>query len=191
MTEYRPDFEDLVGDDLAPDEHERLLRVHELLVEAGPPPELSPELIATPKPTTAKVISFPRRRRTVLMLAASLALAIFAVGWLGGEHQQTATVDRTLTLSGAGGASATLDVYSVDKAGNWPMKMSVKGLPELPQGKTYALWLTKNGKLESPCGTFAVGPGTTTVRLNAPYHLREYSGWVVVRSGTSAPLLTT
>ena len=191
MTDYRPDFETLVGDDLPPDEHERLLRVHELLLEAGPPPELSPELTATPKPPRAQIISFPRRRRTVLMLAASLALVIFAVGWLGGEHQKTGTVERTVTMNGAGGARASLDVYTVDKAGNWPMKMSVKGLPELPTGQTYALWLTKDGKLESPCGTFSVGPGTTTVRLNAPYHLKEYSGWVVVRTGTAEPLLTT
>jgi hypothetical protein len=191
MTDYRPDFETLVGDDLPPDEHERLLRVHELLLEAGPPPELSPELAATPKPQKAQIFSFPRRRRTVLMLAASLALAVFAVGWLGGEHQKTATVERTVRMNGAGGARASLDVYTMDKAGNWPMKMSVNGLPELPAGQTYALWLTKDGRLESPCGTFSVGPGTTTVRLNAPYHLKEYSGWVVVRTGTTAPLLTT
>ena len=40
MTERGPSFDDLVGDDLAPAERERLLRVHELLIQAGPPPEL-------------------------------------------------------------------------------------------------------------------------------------------------------
>jgi len=193
MTEQTPDFEDLVGSDLPPEEHERLLRVHELLVQAGPPPELSPDLTSAPKPPKASVVSFPRRRRTVLMLAASLALAVFAAGWFEGAHheQAGAAVERTLTMSGAGGARASLVVYVMDKAGNWPMKMTVKGLPELPAGQTYALWLTKHGRLDSPCGTFTVGPGTTTVRLNAPYQLREYSGWIVVRTGTTAPLLTT
>ena len=51
--------------------------------------------------------------------------------------------------------------------------------------------MTKKGELESPCGTFTVGKGTTTVRLNAPYHLKEYTGWVVVVSGTKKPLLRT
>lgn len=191
MTERRPDFETLVGSDLPPDEHERLRRVHELLVQAGPPPELSPELAQAPKAPSASVVSFPRRRRTVLMLAASLALALFATGWLGGSRHGTATVERTVAMSGADGAQASLEVYAGDKAGNWPMKMTIHGLPQLPRGQTYALWLTRNGRLDSPCGTFTVGPGTTTVRLNVPYRITEYSGWVVVRSGTTAPLLTT
>ena len=38
----RPDFDELVGTDLAPGERERLERVHELLVAAGPPP---PEVV--------------------------------------------------------------------------------------------------------------------------------------------------
>ena len=41
-----PDFDELVGgDDLPGPERERLQRVHELLVAAGPPPELPPELV--------------------------------------------------------------------------------------------------------------------------------------------------
>ena len=37
-----PDFDQLVGHEVGREERERLQRVHELLVEAGPPPELSP-----------------------------------------------------------------------------------------------------------------------------------------------------
>ena len=35
-----PNFDELIGPDLPPDERERLRRVHELLVAAGPPPEM-------------------------------------------------------------------------------------------------------------------------------------------------------
>ena len=39
-----PNFRDLVGEGLPPTEQERLERVHEMLIAAGPPPELPPEL---------------------------------------------------------------------------------------------------------------------------------------------------
>jgi hypothetical protein len=39
-----PDFHELVGNDLDPAERERLERVHEMLIAAGPPPELPQEL---------------------------------------------------------------------------------------------------------------------------------------------------
>ena len=40
----KPDFRDLVGEDLTPEERDRLEHVHELLIAAGPPPELPPAL---------------------------------------------------------------------------------------------------------------------------------------------------
>ena len=43
-----PDFFDLVGDEGTPEELERLRRAHDLLVAAGPPPELSPRLAEAP-----------------------------------------------------------------------------------------------------------------------------------------------
>ena len=41
------------------------------------------------------------------------------------------------------------------------------------------------------CGTFVVAGGTTEVPLNAPYHLKDYDGWVIVRTGAKTPLLST
>ena len=42
----RPTFDELAGgDDLSPEEAARLERVHDLLVAAGPPPELPPHLL--------------------------------------------------------------------------------------------------------------------------------------------------
>jgi hypothetical protein len=92
-------------------------------------------------------------------------------------------------MSGGGGATASINLFSRDEAGNWPMTLRVSGLAPLPEGQTYALWLTVNGKLADPCGTFTVAAGTTQVPLNAPYPLKDYDGWVVVRSGTQAPFL--
>ena len=43
-----PEFEELVGADVGQEERARLQRVHELLVLAGPPPELTPELETGP-----------------------------------------------------------------------------------------------------------------------------------------------
>ena len=192
MNDRPLDFDALVGDDLEPEEHARLLRVHEMLREAGPPPELTPHLSAPQAPPRATMITLPRRRRgAALLIAASFALAVFGAGWLGGAHRSAAHVARTITMTGPAGAHASLAVLRADNAGNWPMVMKISGLAALPAGQTYALWLTKHGKLEASCGTFTVGKGTTTVDLNAPYKLKEYDGWIVVRSGTATPLLTT
>jgi hypothetical protein len=57
-----PDFEELVGGDLEPRERERLLRVHEALVAAGPPPELTPDL-AAPSTRARRSRSCRRTRR--------------------------------------------------------------------------------------------------------------------------------
>src|SRR5262245_32475558 len=187
-----PDFEDLAGSDLDDAERARLRRVHDLLVAAGPPPELSPKLTSAPPEPKARVIPFPRHRwRTFSVTAAAVLLVTFFAGWAVGGHRSHEQIQRTVAMAGANGALASLDVLKSDGAGNWPMKMKVSGLPALPHGKTYDLWLTKDGQLESLCGTFVVKSGTTTVRMNAPFRLREYTGWVVVVSGTKTPVLRT
>jgi hypothetical protein len=187
-----PDFDELVGDDLGGDERERLLRVHRLLIEAGPPPELSPELASAPPAPKASVVPIRRHRwRTASVAAAAALLVAFGAGWLIGGRGSADNIQRTVAMSGPHGATASLEVLHADAAGNWPMRMEVSGLPQLPGGKTYALWLTKDGRLDSPCGNFVVGEGTTTVKLNAPYHLKEYTGWVVTRPGSTVPVLRT
>ena len=60
-----PDFRELVGEDLPRDEEERLRRVHELLVAAGPPPELPPHLQEPVEPEQERDnVSYLPRRRT-------------------------------------------------------------------------------------------------------------------------------
>ncbi len=181
------DLRDLVGDDVDPRELERLERVHELLGRVGPPPELSPELLAHPERPRARVIPLPRRYRFTALAAAAVAAGIlFGIGYLVGAAGDSAPV-RTLAMTGPGGASATLELFADDAAGNWPMELEVR---DLAPG-SYELWLTKDGELAEPCGGFVVIEATTTVPLNAPYRLRQFSSWVVVERGDEEPVLTT
>ena len=93
MSDERPpDFEEVVGgDDLEPAERERLRRVHDLLVAAGPPAELPPALAAS-KQRGAAVVPFrrPSRRRlaVVAVLAAALAVASFGAGFFVGNDAE-------------------------------------------------------------------------------------------------------
>ena len=186
MTEPR-DLRDLIGDDVEPDELARLERVHALLQEAGPPPELPPALVHAPEPPAARVLPFPRRYRYTAVAAAVIAaIALFGVGYLAAGGPNAKPVE-TLAMSGAGGASAELDLFAADDAGNWPMELRVSGL----EPGSYELWLTQSGELAAPCGAFLVGDGTTTVPLNAPFKLKEFDGWVVVPTGGEERVLTT
>jgi hypothetical protein len=185
-----PDFDDIVGTDLDHEERERLERVHDLLVIAGPPPELTPEMERGP--TLAMTLGGSSRRRVerrVALLAA--ALVVLALAFLGGYlagHGNVGSLagGRTLKLVGtarAPSAQAALHVEDADPAGNWPMTLSATGLPKLPPRGYYEVFLTRNGKIFAPCGTFLVKStsGAVSVQLNAPYHLQRGDGWVVTK----------
>jgi hypothetical protein len=195
VTRKPPDLRELVGDDVSPDELERLGRVHELLVRAGPPPELPGELAAAPEPE-ATVAMLPKRHwRPLAALAAALALAAFGVGWLaasagdsGGESFPS--IDFRVPMAGtpaAPNAVASIAVAERDEAGNWPLAMTIRNLPP---NASYELWLTKKGKLAALCGPFR-SHGDSVAYLNAPYRLRQYDGWVVTRAGEKRFLLKT
>jgi Anti-sigma-K factor rskA len=193
-----PDLRELVGDDLPAEELERLGRVHELLVRAGPPPDLPSDLVEPPEPDTT-IALLPRRHwRPLAALAAAFVLAAFGAGWLAasaGDSDERAfpAIDFRVPMQGteaAPNAVASIAVAELDDAGNWPMAMTVRGLPELPKGQEYELWLTKDGKLAASCGRFRTADDTVTY-LNAPYRLRQYDGWVVTRAGDTRLLLRT
>jgi hypothetical protein len=181
-----PDFDDLVGDDVAETERERLHGVHELLLEAGPPPEISPELEA---PTLAMTLGRrPRRkRRFVALLAAALvtlAIAFLAGYTVGNGNDNGLSQGRTLQLVGtkvAPHALASLRIQPVDAAGNWPMQLAVTGLAKLPPRGYYTVWLMRDGKPLAPCGTFVVAAADRgiSVSLNAPYRLKPGDWWAV------------
>jgi Anti-sigma-K factor rskA len=182
-----PPFDAIVDPD-DPD-RDRLEQAHRLLVAAGPLPELPPRLEDAPPEPTARVLAFPRHRYTAIAAVAIAATLLFGIGYAIGGRDNPPEPVQTVAMVGPSGAQGSIALMAIDRAGNWPMTIEIKGLAQLPKGKTYALWLTKHGKLADPCGTFVVGPGTTEVPLNAPYKLKEYSGWVVVLSGTKGPFV--
>jgi hypothetical protein len=192
MRHEGPDFDELVGSGLQPEERDRLLRVHELLIAAGPPPDYAPE--TPPIPAEAKVVPFPRPRLFALVaVAAALAAALFGAGFFVGDR--SGGPERVVAMSGtaqAVSATASLELFPVDRAGNWTMKLEVKGLLPPKSGRPYELWLVKGGQLAALCGSFRAEPdGSTRVPMTAPYRLTEYDSWVIVEEGTNTPLLTT
>jgi hypothetical protein len=146
-------------------------------------------------PTSASVYAFPRRQRFLAALAAALAVALFAIGFLLGDRSNEPGTFDVVTMSGVGPAaeaSASLEIFDVDEAGNWPMELRVAALTPSASGKPYELWLTRDGVLTALCGSFLAKPdGRTVVPMNAPYKLRDFDGWVVVEEGSETPLLTT
>ena len=82
-----PTSDELVGTPLAAGERERLLRVHELLIEAGAPTRPRNRVSADVVPLR------PRRRRAALVaIAAALGLGLFAAGW-GGRSGRAGTFE--------------------------------------------------------------------------------------------------
>jgi hypothetical protein len=183
-------FDDIIDrEGLGADEEARLRRVHELLVQAGPPPDLPPGLERPPTaPAEAEIVQFPllpRRRWTLAAVAAiALVLLAFGGGYLVGHGKTKPTsfaTKRVVPMHG-GNALAFLRVSSKDSAGNWPMELEVNNLPTQSNPKDYyELWLSRKGKPIAPCGTFRVNERTTTLRLSVPYDFSRFDGWVVTR----------
>ena len=191
-----PDFDELVNGVEEPEERERLRRVHELLVEAGPPPELSPALASVAPPVETAPAEderefswLPRRRLgAALVLVGAVLAGTFGLGYLAGgsdsEGRETAgiQISRTAALSGDGDATGVVNIGQRDADGNWPMILTVRGLPPLTGGDYYTLALAKRGKPVVTCGTFNVADrDQKTLRMSAAYDLKSFDGWVVTR----------
>jgi len=203
MTD-RPNFDELVGgDDLSAEEAARLQQVHDLLVEAGPPPELPPHLLQEPDPEGGRhdnVTGLPRRRTGMLLgIAAALTLTAFLGGFIYGTHHAPFNEDFAVPMhSTAAGsqAKAVIHVGKLDSAGNWPLKVDVENLPALPKGQYYEMFLSRGvDQRAASCGTFRVSGSSQDIRLNVPYRLDKFNGWIVTRerpgSGKHPVVLTT
>jgi hypothetical protein len=192
-----PEFDDLVEGVESTEERDRLRRVHELLVAAGPPAELSAALAVAPdappaeeeEPDTSWLP--PRRLGAALLAGAAVAAAAFGIGYLAGDSNQAtepsaapAAPARVVALRPEtdSNAAASISVGRRNAEGNWPMTLTVRGLDQLPTGDYYTLALTRNGKPVVTCGTFNVAPdGATTVRMVAAYDLKGFDGWAITR----------
>ncbi|TML23608.1 MAG: hypothetical protein E6G32_05465 [Actinobacteria bacterium] len=207
-----PDFDDLVGTDVQAAERDRLRAAHELLVQAGPPPELSPQLEQIPWPDEALApLGLIRRKRAdrgrpwvmYATAAAALVLVGFLVGQLGGSKSSTFDVAHTVKMHGTAKGSSAAAVIEVGRAGtdgNWPMLITVTNLSPSRSDSYYDLWLSKDGKPVYLCGSFNTKPGgtETVVRLSAAYPLKKgtLNGWVVTQhvdgmDDTKTPVVMT
>jgi hypothetical protein len=188
-----PTLDDLIGDDTSGAERQRLQHVHDQLLEAGPPAELTPKLEAGP----TLAMSMGKRRRTrpraILLLAAALAVAVvFFAGYGFGNHgsgKSSSPTVLSVALKGtqfAPQAQGALRVWSSRDGSNWPMTLSVAGLKKLPPRNYYEVYLYRDGKILGSCGSFNIGSASvaeTTVTLTSPYPLRRGDSWVVTRPG--------
>jgi hypothetical protein len=199
------DFTDLVGEDLPAEEATRLRRAHELLLAAGPVPELppgleEPSLAPRSTPRNENVYELLPRRRfgAALALAAAIALIAFVGGYTAGFRHDGFAAQYSVPMHSVSGAaaSARIKIGNRDSHGNWPLRLEVSGLPKLRNGGYYEMYLTR-GNRRWTCGTFeGAGQETVKVRLNAPYDLKRGDGWTVTkeRLGRRAPgptVLTT
>jgi hypothetical protein len=172
------DWVDVEG--LTPAERARLERVHELLLEAGPPAALPSELERPP----AQVISFrrPARRRgfVALLAAAILVAAAFAGGYFTGHHGAMHVAREASLQSPGGRAFASLRIGDRYESGNWPISMTVRGLPaQSRDGSYYLLLLWHNGKPAGVCGAFRVDGGVTKLHFDVPYDITASTRWVI------------
>ena len=194
-----PNFRDLLGEDLPAEERARLEHVHDLLVEAGPPPELPPSLAETPERGEEVPTWLPRRRAgAALSLAAAIALVAFLGGYVFGFSHNDFTSTREESLQGtakAPGARGLIKLGEQDEAGNWEMVVTVKGLRPLPGNGYYELFLEHEG-ISLKCGIFDVKSGETSIKFTVPYTFEKNDAWIVTqwRRGEEGPgpaLMTT
>ena len=191
-----PDLHELVGDELSPEERERLSGVDALLRRVPAPPH------DVPASLTAAVAQVPlamrrgnRRLRVGLALAfaAVLAATAFGIGhWTGSRFDAEYSVGLAPTAL-APGADGVIQVGKRDEgSGNVELVLDVSGLPQLEPGRNYALWLEQDGEWAATCGYFAVGEGETSVRMTVSYDFGNFDAWVISgvdREAQPPPLL--
>jgi hypothetical protein len=147
------DFDSLLDTRVSERERERLRRAHDALLRAGPLPEL-PASLQQPPPVAIRRLPVPsparpNRRVLIAALAATLGLAAAGAGYLlttgpAETIQGTAAMHATAIAPGARGV---LRIGARDRAGNYPIVLRVRGLPSLPAGSYYDMYLTDKDSL--------------------------------------------
>ena len=173
-------FDELIGAEPAGAERERLRTVHDLLVEAGRPPELTPQLASGP--TLAMTLGrVQRMRKSRRMLIPAIAAALIIAVIVGGITSRGGDGSITIPLAGtarAQGAAGSLHVLPPTKT-TQPMQIAVQGL----EPGQYAVYLVHNGRSWEKCGTFVVKnlAGGRATTINSPYRAKKGDLWVVTR----------
>jgi hypothetical protein len=172
------DWVDVEG--LSPAERARLERVHDLLLQAGPPAALPSELERPPAPVIP-LRRVNRRSGMVALLAAAILVAgAFAGGYFTAHNGSMHVVREASLQSSSGRAFASLRIGNRYESGNWPIAMTVRGLPQqTKEGAYYLLLLWHNGKPAGVCGAFRVERGVTKLHFDVPYDITASTQWVI------------
>jgi len=142
--------------------------------------------------STGKRRRAAKPRALLLLAAALMVLLVFFAGYgvgngSGGKSASHPVIRQAFAgTSIAPQAQGSLEVWDSRDGKNWPMTLSVVGLPKLPPHNYYEVYLLRHGKPWGSCGTFRVSgspDAATTVTLTAPYSLRKGDSWVVTRPG--------
>ena len=181
----RDELSELVGGDVPPAELERLRAVDALLRSVPAPSAEVPSRLTHAVVTKARprgLVLTPRRAFAAVALAAAFCAAFFGLGTLvagADDFQEVAAFTMQPGDAAPRGASATIRLGEQDANGNWPLRLKVSGLPKLPEGSYYVLWLAKDGEYGATCGSFAVGDDDAEVGWDVSYRLRDFDTWVV------------
>jgi anti-sigma-K factor RskA len=140
-----------------------------------PPAELKTNLMATVRaeaellraagPEADRAADPARSKRSWLPrlapVAAGLAIAALAVaGVFGGSDEEPVKPKQIVAA-----VSLPLGSAEVEAFDNGVGKLILRGVPDPPPGRVYALWLTQPGKAPIPAGTVSrVSPDGTTVK---------------------------
>jgi len=188
-----PPLDDLIGGGTTGAERQQLQNVHEQLLAAGPPPELTPKLESGPVLGMTLQKKRAVKRRTMLLIAAAVAIvAVFFGGYAAGNHggKGGPLVEQRVALQGtkfAPNAEGALEVWTSHDGSNWPMTLTVAGLKQLPPHTYYEVYLFRDGKIQTwgKCGAFRIGDSggasAVSVTLTSPYTLEKGDTWVVTR----------
>ena len=176
-------FDELIGAEPTGDERARLRNVHDLLLEAGPPPEITPALAAGPTldMTLGRAQRMRKSRRTLWVTIAAAALIALIVGLATTGHE---TPVVAIPLQGTAAAPHAVGAINVlpAEARTQPMRIETEGLdPGL-----YAVYLMPRRGVASKwekCGVFTVTgqAGTQAATINSPYRARRHDTWAVTR----------
>jgi hypothetical protein len=140
-------------------------------------------------PTEARRRQREWRREVALLGLVLLGIAVFFIGYATGRHDDTFRTNWYSPLRGTGAAPQTFGSVQggpIDSSSNTPLLVTVRGLPVLKGREHYVLYLIDAKHQASPCGAFAVGKGTTRVKLSFPGLPDEPRGWKIAREKTSA-----
>jgi hypothetical protein len=188
----RPDFHELLGGDVSPEERADLERIDSLLRAAGPPPaEIPSSLTRRVEQIGARPLRTWRRTALALAFAATLAAIFFGIGrWTEADEVAYRAAIPMQATAGNPRAEGLIKVGEKDAQGNWKLRLEVKGLPPLSGDRYYVLWLARDGKYAATCGSFNA-KGDTVVDMTASYRLSDYDAWVVSEARDNAPWLLT